>query len=626
MNKFSVKSKYISASPRSQRRKGAVATATPSAGVAASSGVDRSYIDANFVNLFGDQAIEGLKDFVNGFMIGGALVKYDATKKCFIFTENVLMEKGMAWNSRFEDFTKDEIFSITKAVDVDWKTIGKNASGQLYVINGGGEGGEGNYDPDFLHNYLTNNKYITQPTLADTLQPYATTDAVNSLLTEYLPKSGGTVNGNITATKFIGALQGNADSAYRSTFSYKLGNVHGSSANYAITYFAGQKPNNTTPTADNIYLGSDASWSVLSSPYSDGTTSVQNLMSMRLAWDNDFWHEIATSPNAENKLWHRSINSGAAQDWQLILDSSNYKNYALPLTGGTVDGDITATGNVSAQAFYGYHNGDIYIRNSGGDAYLPLIFSNYSVAGSQSYSALFTAQNVDVGINPYRGTLIANSFIGALQGNADSATKLATPCTLWGQSFDGTVDIDGDMEWVNSIRYSTLSSAACIYVYGKDYDSRLTRSDIGIKADIVAFSDKVAIGDITATEALHVHGNILATGRIAWNSSRVLKTEIKEHYLSLEKLAQIKPYQYKWKDGRDDLVHVGAIADEVMDIMPETVLTDTLGIHSMDYAQTAFVMAASLTPHVSDHERRIKDLETENKALKEEIEKLKRAA
>jgi hypothetical protein len=128
------------------------------------------------------------------------------------------------------------------------------------------------------------------------------------------------------------------------------------------------------------------------------------------------------------------------------------------------------------------------------------------------------------------------------------------------------------------------------------------------------------------SQALEVRGNILATGRIAWNSSRALKTEIKEHYLSLEKLAQIKPYQYKWKDGRDDLVHVGAIADEVMDIMPETVLTDTLGIHSMDYAQTAFVMAASLTPHVSDHERRIKDLETENKALKQEIEKLKRVA
>jgi cell division protein FtsB len=29
---------------------------------------------------------------------------------------------------------------------------------------------------------------------------------------------------------------------------------------------------------------------------------------------------------------------------------------------------------------------------------------------------------------------------------------------------------------------------------------------------------------------------------------------------------------------------------------------------------------------VSDHERRIKDLETENKALKAEIEKLKRAS
>jgi hypothetical protein len=34
----------------------------------------------------------------------------------------------------------------------------------------------------------------------------------------------------------------------------------------------------------------------------------------------------------------------------------------------------------------------------------------------------------------------------------------------------------------------------------------------------------------------------------------------------------------------------------------------------------------TITDIVSDHERRIKDLETENKALKAEIEKLKRAS
>lgn len=45
-----------------------------------------------------------------------------------------------------------------------------------------------------------------------------------------------------------------------------------------------------------------------------------------------------------------------------------------------------------------------------------------------------------------KGNITAPKFIGALQGNADSSTKLATPRKIWGQSFDGSGDIDGDME------------------------------------------------------------------------------------------------------------------------------------------------------------------------------------
>lgn len=41
--------------------------------------------------------------------------------------------------------------------------------------------------------------------------------------------------------------------------------------------------------------------------------------------------------------------------------------------------------------------------------------------------------------------ITASKVIGVLQGNADSATKLATSRTIWGQSFDGTGDIDGDI-------------------------------------------------------------------------------------------------------------------------------------------------------------------------------------
>lgn len=43
------------------------------------------------------------------------------------------------------------------------------------------------------------------------------------------------------------------------------------------------------------------------------------------------------------------------------------------------------------------------------------------------------------------GNLSAPTFIGNLTGNADTATKLATSRKVWGQSFDGTADVDGDL-------------------------------------------------------------------------------------------------------------------------------------------------------------------------------------
>lgn len=44
----------------------------------------------------------------------------------------------------------------------------------------------------------------------------------------------------------------------------------------------------------------------------------------------------------------------------------------------------------------------------------------------------------------------------SMQNNADSATKLLNPRKLWGQSFDGTADVSGDMTgvgWINSALY-----------------------------------------------------------------------------------------------------------------------------------------------------------------------------
>ena len=841
------------------------------------------------VDLKSAQTIEGLKDFINGFKIGGALVKYDPAKKCFIFTENVLMEKGLAWNSRFGDFTDEEIFSITKAVDVDWETIGKNASGQLYVISGGGEGGGGNCDPDFLHNYLNNN-----------IGNYA------------LPITGGTVNGNITATKFIGALEGSAESATklstiglfpesmdRGTIAYSrfdypenvVGlpiadnangvltiNTHAGLYNHQLGFSTsgffyrkvydrgintsgdwkevaftdsnvasanklatsrtiwGQSFDGTSDVSGSImsvnilrYINGGSGiflrGSLFSSQLSNsdigfeaeiaafsgkvaiggsvanealhvhgnilatGNVSAQNviingkaisynadknafvlpanlLVEGGIAWNsrfedftedeiftitkavnidgtsiirdggvlrvnpdyiqsvgglnenelanyltnNKYITESALSPYAKTEnvnsvltdyvdktsikkymgwsqahhieqdidrlynfgvvstagnvnapstaaygivatfpyrnaygnsipdlaaqlyfpngdeatphLFWRSSIKNAWNNWRTILDSSNYSNYALPITGGTVSGNVTLDRLYTTEGVVLTNTGDSFsglipnsrITSSGQNE----DFWLYNTNGAVNHYA--TSYAFNRGDALFQGSITAPKFIGALEGNADSATKLSTIGLLYESIDRGTIAYSRFDYPENAVGLPiadnangvlTINTHAGLYnhqlgfstsgfFYRKVYDRGINTSGDWKE---VAFVQGDSLDP--ASGVLTVNGNILATGRIAWNSSRVLKTEIKEHYLSLEDMAQIKPYRYKWKDGRDDLVHVGAIADEVMEPLPETVLTDALGIHSMDYAQTAFIMGASLTPYVDKHEREL---------------------
>ena len=136
---------------------------------------------------------------------------------------------------------------------------------------------------------------------------------------------------------------------------------------------------------------------------------------------------------------------------------------------------------------------------------------------------------------------------------------------------------------------------------------------------------RVTTSQVYCYGGLSVTGNILATGSITMNSMRSMKNIINKNGLSLEELSTIKPTRFTWKDGRDDRIHVGGIADDVMKVLPEVVFKGNDGVLSMDYASAAFVMAASLIKPVSEHERRIANLERENALLKEEIRNLKSA-
>jgi hypothetical protein len=94
-------------------------------------------------------------------------------------------------------------------------------------------------------------------------------------------------------------------------------------------------------------------------------------------------------------------------------------------------------------SFYAGDNGNEYFK-----------FSSYSGATpttlldlKRGTSTLYTDLNVT-------GSVTAPTFIGNLSGNASTATKLQTVRTLWGQPFDGTGNVFGDLANVSNITAS----------------------------------------------------------------------------------------------------------------------------------------------------------------------------
>lgn len=133
-----------------------------------------------------------------------------------------------------------------------------------------------------------------------------------------------------------------------------------------------------------------------------------------------------------------------------------------------------------------------------------------------------------------------------------------------------------------------------------------------------------AEGDVT------IYGNLLATGAITMFSQLSMKNVIDYDGLSLAQLAQIKPARFTWKGIRDNRTHVGGIADEVIQVLPEVVHRTSDDKLTMDYGSAAFYIGTSLIKpvvelwevkdkqqkEIESLKKRVEHLENENRQLR----------
>lgn len=225
-----------------------------------------------------------------------------------------------------------------------------------------------------------------------------------------------------------------------------------------------------------------------------------------------------------------------------------------------------------------YDSGQIYA------VYVPDGFS-FTVNGSTSttlptYSTSYTCSKA--------------SIYGNIAGNSSTATKLQTARTIWGQSFNGTANVSGNIIDTQAVK---SKSGVWLDLYGANGVAFYTNNTV--KAAITT-SGNFGIGTTSPSQKLHVNGNILSTGEITAYSDARLKSNIQ----ILEDRGYITPVTYI-KDGKQS---IGFLAQEVREKYPELVTEDTNEEKylSLNYAQYTAVLQAQII----ELNNRIKQLES----------------
>ena len=175
-------------------------------------------------------------------------------------------------------------------------------------------------------------------------------------------------------------------------------------------------------------------------------------------------------------------NTETMTDVCFVLHSSFSDLFGLLVvkTRGTavVEGLLIASYNINRSNIRIYHDAEkknIELYCYGGSNYsiiqANLLYSHDRNGGINTNITLYRADTKA----PSWSTYVNPGFVN-LQNSSEAAKKLQTPRTLWGQSFDGTANVSGDMTGVGSITMSgdlkigNATSPNTIYFYGTTGD------------------------------------------------------------------------------------------------------------------------------------------------------------
>lgn len=206
--------------------------------------------------------------------------------------------------------------------------------------------------------------------------------------------------------------------------------------------------------------------------------------------------------------------------YKTLIHSGNYSSYALPLSGGTIDGSsssVTTPLTINTTYYYevsvidfnhkGVNRGGVGLYANGAW----LVYGDGERIGIRNDGKPVYA----LGYNQNGYELIHSGNIGS-----QKVAGLATPRTIWGQSFDGT----GNIESTSDLKVNVIRDANSNITLGSDGSGNIT---IGTRAVDHAIDFMVSKG---VTMRVANSGNILI-GTTTDNGAK-LQVDGSSHFLS----------------------------------------------------------------------------------------------
>lgn len=222
-------------------------------------------------------------------------------------------------------------------------------------------------------------------------------------------------------------------------------------------------------------------------------------------------------------IWFDNVNIGGKPNFVLLgyIHAQKFE-YFTGIAQADAPENVTYTAGYST-SLYIYSRGGPYItQHTGNNINYPIVWSNQSNTNSGFSRTLYKSHD-KLWFNPSTFKLYA---AGGFVGNADSATKalsadkLTTSRTLWGQPFDGTQNVTGNI----TVNGNILNVSVIQSTDGKHVDIKSPNHGIAfyskdsLKA-IIESSGNFGIGTSSPSQKLHVVGKALSDGYMKNGSS-----------------------------------------------------------------------------------------------------------